>query len=72
MVYNLYKQIKGLMGECIKECGKWENSTEKGSFIMLKVVIGRKEFGMKERELDGFNQNNYYYLSFFLFLKFLN
>lgn len=37
----------------IKECGKTENSMEKENFTILKKALGKEEFGMKGRELDG-------------------
>lgn len=47
------------MEENITVCGKQENNMEKVIFIMQKLKLGKGEFGMKEKELDGFNLNNY-------------
>lgn len=45
------------MAECIKECGKWENNMEKDYSLILTLILGKKEFGTKEKESDGFKQN---------------
>ncbi len=49
----------GLTEESIMECGKWVSNMEKDISIMLKPKHGNGEFGMKEKELDGFNLNKY-------------
>jgi hypothetical protein len=38
-------------------CGKWASNMEKDISIMLIPKLGKEEFGMKEKELDGFNLN---------------
>jgi len=45
----------GLMVENTVVCGKWENNMEKENFIILRLKHGKEEFGMKAKELDGFN-----------------
>ena len=45
--------LDGLTEEFIKDYGKMENNMEKEKFFILKIMFGKKDFGMKERELDG-------------------
>jgi hypothetical protein len=42
-----------MMVENIKDLGKMENNMEKENFIILKKVVGKEEFGLKEEELNG-------------------
>ena len=37
----------------IKECGKMENNTVKENSIIQKKTVGKKEYGMMEKESDG-------------------
>jgi len=56
------------MAENIMECGETGSNMEKDCSSAKKKVAGKKEFGTKANESDGF-QNNLLFLfkSFFLF-----
>jgi len=41
------------MVENITECGEMGSSMERAHFLVKKKIVGKKEFGMKEKELDG-------------------
>jgi hypothetical protein len=45
------------MGENIGDHGKMENSMVRESFILLKKTNGKRAYGRKEEELDGFNNH---------------
>ena len=45
--------LVGLMEENIEGIGKMEDKMEKGSFIILKIKNGKKEYGKKEKEQNG-------------------
>jgi hypothetical protein len=37
----------------IKVYGKMGNNMEKVKCFILRIMLGKKDFGMKEKELDG-------------------
>jgi hypothetical protein len=45
--------LLGLMEENMMEIGKMEDKMVKDNFIILKLKNGKKEFGKKEKELNG-------------------
>ena len=51
---NLEKNKKiGMMEGIIKEVGKMENNTEMENSFKIRLVYGEKDYGMKEKELNG-------------------
>jgi hypothetical protein len=43
----------GQMEEYIRVIGRMENNMVKGNFIIIKIIIGKREYGMKQKELSG-------------------
>ena len=58
----------GLMEKYIKVIGNMGNKMVKGSFLILKKINGKKDFGLMEGELDGKLKNNI--LKVFIFFYF--
>ena len=46
--------LNGLMEKYIKDIGKMENKMGKVNFISLPIENGKKEFGKKGKELNGY------------------
>ena len=61
--------LLGLMEENMMEIGKMEDKMVKDNFIILKLKNGKKEFGKKEKELNG--QIEYFLIYLFILLMFL-
>ena len=57
------------MDENMMEIGKMEDKMVKDNFIILKLKNGKKEFGKKEKELNG--QIEYFLIYLFILLMFL-
>ena len=64
MVENMKENLKMIkkmgMGNLLlwmekntKENGKMENRMEKEKYIFLKIIFGKKVFGLMEKELNG-------------------
>jgi hypothetical protein len=47
------EHLNGLMEKYIEDIGKMENKMVKVNFISLLIINGKKEFGKKEKELNG-------------------
>lgn len=56
MVCTFFNYHLGMTEENIKATGRMVSNTVKENFCILKKDYGRKEFGQKEKELNGKTQ----------------